>query len=300
MGGFEGGDEGGFWDIDPLPGLIQKQNKNRTNEKSRKKPSIEINDASQSIKAHAKLTIFLKVRGDDNGHPNLLSRVIRLEELYDTISFVPCKCDTFTIEGCDDIPLESNSIYKAYKALYKYTNDPDIEEFFEEHKVIVNKRITSSVGLGGSASNAAAFIYLLKEVCNLILSRDELINIGNTIASDLAFFIYNYPSANVSGSGEIIEPFEEETLNVELYTSEIQCDEMLLYQTFKKDLFNNISLSLFEGWETLDSKSIIERMADPVTINDYYAAALIAYPELHKMAKEGWFFSGSTFFKPLN
>ncbi|HIP20691.1 MAG TPA: 4-(cytidine 5'-diphospho)-2-C-methyl-D-erythritol kinase, partial [Sulfurimonas sp.] len=34
-------------------------------------------------------------------------------------------------------------------------------------------------------------------------------------------------------------------------------------------------------------------------LNDLYAAARIAYPELNDVAKEGWFFSGSgsTFFK---
>ena len=55
---------------------------------------------------------------------------MRVEELYDTISFVPCKCETFTIEGCNDIPLESNSIYKAYQALIDFTDDLDILDFF--------------------------------------------------------------------------------------------------------------------------------------------------------------------------
>ncbi len=291
MGGFEGGDEAGFWDIDILP---------KTKVINAGKPSIEKNGSVYSIKAHAKVSIFLKITGDKDGCLTQRSRVIRVEELYDTISFVPCQCKGFTIEGCDDIPIESNTIYKAYQALKTFTADTDIEDFFHEHKVVVTKRIASHTGLGGSSSDAAAFMHLLKEVCNLILSSDELAKIGSTIGPDVAFFICNYPSANVSGFGEIVEPFEEETLNLELYTPNIEYDKRLVYKTFKENLFDNISLSSVKGWEELDSTSIIERISDPVILNDLYAASLLAYPELEKEEREGWFFSGSTFFRLLH
>ena len=301
MGGFEGGDEGGFWDIDAISSLIDKQNENKSKNANREKPYVETSDSGYSIKAHAKVNIFLKITGDKDGQYTLLSRVLRVEELYDTISFVVCKCESFTIEGCDNIPLESNTIYKAYQALNDFTADSDIEDFFCEHKVVVTKRIPSQSGLGGSSSNAAAFMHLLKEVCNLILSTSELVKIGNTISSDVPFFIYNYPSANVSGFGEIVEPFEEEQLNLELYTPDIRCESTLVYKTFKQHLLGNISLSSFSSWEKLDSKSIIESISDPLILNDLYAASLLAYPNLKKEAKEGWFFSGSgpTFFKLL-
>ena len=299
MGGFEGGDEGGFWDIDILPSLIEKQNKSKTT--NREKPYIETSDSGYSIKAHAKINIFLKITGQKDGQNSLLSRIVRVEDLYDTISFVPCECEGFTIEGCDDIPLESNTIYKAYEALNDFTTDSDVEDFFYEHKVVVTKRIPSKAGLGGGSSDAAAFMRLVKEVCNLILSNDELAKIGSTIGADLPFFIYNYPSANVSGFGEIVEPFEEEALKLELYTPDIGCNTTLVYKTFKQELLAEISLSSFTGWEKLDTKSIIERISDPLILNDLYAAALIAYPDLRKESKEDWFFSGSgsTFFKLL-
>ena len=164
MGGFAGGDEGGYWDEESTSVYIDK-----AESKNRKKFYIETSDSSYSIKAHAK--------GE--------------EKLYDTISFVACDCETFTIEGCTDIPLESNTIYRAYKALDKYMIDSDISDFFSEYKVVVRKRIPLSSGLGGAASDAAAFICLIKEVCNLMLSSDELIEIGKSIDSDIAFFIEN-------------------------------------------------------------------------------------------------------------
>jgi len=170
------------------------------------------------IKAHAKVNIFLKITGYKDGYHTLLSRFMRVDDLYDNIKFVPCMCETFTIEGCKGVPLESNTIYKAYKALNDYTGDLDILNFFYKHKVVVTKRIPSQAGLGGGSSDAAAFMRLVKEVCNLMLSTEELARIGGTIGADVPFFIYNYPSANVSGFGEIVEPFYEEPLQLDLFT----------------------------------------------------------------------------------
>lgn len=249
-----------------------------------------------SIKAHAKVNIFLKITGHKDGLHTILSRFTIVDNLYDTIQFIPHKCNIFTIEGCDGISLESNTIYKAFKALSKQA---PISDFFKEHKVVVTKRIPSQAGLGGGSSDAAAFMRLAKEVCNLKLSTEELSKIASTIGADLPFFIYDYPSANVSGFGEIIEPFYEKPLKIRLYTPNIGCETTVVYKTFKKYLLDNIDTSTFKGWENLDSRTILKNISNPATLNDLYTAALIAYPELKKISKDGWFFSGSgsTFFK---
>ncbi len=301
MGGFAGGDEAGYWDIDTLPSSMDKHNDNQSKHTNKVKSDITVTDSIYSIRAHAKVNIFLKITGHKDGYHTLLSRFVRVEELYDIISFVPSHCETFIIEGCDNIPLESNSIYKAYKALNDYTADSDIIDFFDAHKVVVTKRIPSSAGLGGSSSDAAAFMRLLKAACNLVLSTEELSKVGSSIGIDVPFFIYNYPSANVSGFGEVVQPFEEERLDLELYMPEIGCDTTVVYKTFQNHFLADISLSSFEGWDQLDSRSIIERISDPVMLNDLYAASLLAYPDLKDKADEGWLFSGSgsTFFKLL-
>jgi len=255
-----------------------------------------------SIKAHAKVNIFLKITGHKDGYHTLLSRFMRVDDLYDTIKFVPCLCETFTIEGCESVPLESNTIYKAYKALNDYTGDLDILNFFYKHKVVVTKRIPSQAGLGGGSSDAAAFMRLVKETCNLMLSTKELAKIGSTIGADLPFFIYNYSSANVSGFGEIVEPFDEDPLPLELFTPNISCDTSVVYKTFKKYFFKDITLCSFLGWDKLESKTILNMIVDPIILNDLYAAARLAYPKLKNVEKEGWFFSGSgsTFFRVID
>ncbi len=204
MGGFAGGDEAGYWDEDTT-----YTSKNNKSSNKKENSYIQRCESGYSIKAHAKVNIFLKITAYQDDHCTLLSRVVRIEDIYDTISFIPCTCRTFTIDGCDNIPLESNSIYKAYRALIDSTLDSDVEEFFESHKVVVTKRISQNSGLGGSSSDAAAFILLVKEVCNLILNTDELAKIGSSIGTYVPFFIYNYPSANVSGSGSSFSGWEK-------------------------------------------------------------------------------------------
>lgn len=298
MGGFEAEGEGGYWENDQVAKWME-QNDTKSKNASKLDSHIEYNDGIYSIKAHAKVNIFLKITGHKEGYHTLLSRFVRVEELYDTIAFVPCECETFTIEGCDGVALESNTIYKAYKALNAHTGDLDILNFFYTHKVVVTKRIPSQAGLGGGSSDAAAFMRLVKEVCNLMLSTEELARVGSTIGADLPFFIYNYPSANVSGFGEVVEEFKEAPLALELYTPDIGCDTTVVYKTFKAHLLDDITLCSFLGWDRLDSRTILEMIADPVILNDLYAASLIAYPVLKDVSKEGWFFSGSgsTFFK---
>ena len=298
MGGFESDGEGGYWESDQISRLMTK-NGTKHIKAPRSNSDIEKHNSVYSIKAHAKVNIFLKITGHVDGYHTLLSRFIRVEDLYDTIAFVPCKCESFTIEGCEGVPLKSNTIYKAYKALNEHTGDLDILNFFYEHKVVVTKRIPSQAGLGGGSSDAAAFMRLVKEVCNLIIGTDELAKIGSTVGADLPFFIYNYPAANVSGFGEVVEAYDESPLNLELYTPNIGCDTTTVYKTFKAHLLDKITLTSFIGWDKIDSKTLLEKINDPVLLNDLYAASLIAYPELKDIARDGWFFSGSgsTFFK---
>jgi len=245
-----------------------------------------------TIKAHAKINTFLKITGHKNGYHTLLSRFIKVPHLYDTISFVPQKCDKFTIEGCEDVPVESNTIYKVYKAINIET------DFFQNHKVVIEKRIPSGAGLGGGSSDAGAFMRLFNEVCKFGIDTSTLAKIGSTVGADIPFFVYNYDSANVSGFGEVVEEFKEEGFNIELYTPDIHCDTPLVYKTFRQNLFDNIEPKMFEGWKYLSTKDVLSKV-DAIEANDLYKASLIAYPQLKIVAKEGWYFSGSgsTFFR---
>ncbi len=245
-----------------------------------------------TIKAHAKINTFLKITGHQNGYHTLLSRFIKVPHLYDTISFVPQACQSFTIEGCGDVPVESNTIYKSFKAMKIET------DFFEHHKVVVEKKIPSGAGLGGGSSDAGAFMRLFNQVCDLGIDTPTLAKMGSTVGADIPFFVYDYDSANVSGFGEIVEPFEDETFEIELFSPDIHCDTPLVYKTFKRELFDEIEPTVFQNWDRLTTPEVLSKV-NAVEANDLYKASLIAYPELKDVAPDGWYFSGSgsTFFR---
>ncbi len=245
-----------------------------------------------TLKAYAKINTFLKITGHKNGYHTLLSRFIKVPHLYDIISFVPQKCEKFTIEGCGDVPTESNTIYKAFQAM-------NVErDFFKHHKVVVEKNIPSGAGLGGGSSDAAAFMRLFNEVCKLDIDTPTLAQIGSSVGADIPFFIYDYDAANVSGFGEVVKPFNEESFKIELFTPNIHCDTALVYKTFKRELFDKIEPTAFKGWEKLSSKEVLAKVS-AIEANDLYRASRIAYPKLKNIAPKDWYFSGSgsTFFK---
>ena len=251
-----------------------------------------------TIKAYAKINTFLKITGHKDSYHTLLSRFVKVPHLYDTISFVPARCNSFTIEGCDNVPIESNTIYKVYIAIKTHMNQCIINDFFKYHKVVIEKNIPSGAGLGGGSSDAGAFMRLFNEVCKLGIDTPTLAQIGSKVGADIPFFVYDYDSANVSGFGEIVKEFKEDAFEIELYTPDIHCDTPLVYKTFKRELFDDIEPTVFEGWERLSTKEVLSKV-DAIEANDLYRASLIAYPQLKAIAKEDWYFSGSgsTFFK---
>ena len=251
------------------------------------------------INAPAKVNIFLKITGHRDGYHTLLSRFMQVPDLYDTIRFVPCECERFTIEGCAGVSRESNTIYKAWSALNEATGDLDLLEFFYHHKVVVEKRIPSQAGLGGGSSDAAAFMRLARKVCDLKVTTERLVEIGSRIGADIPFFIHDCPSANVSGFGEIVEPFDEKPLPLEVNTPPVACDTAQVYRVFKERFLSKIDPLSFRGWDQIPSAELLEHIADPKHLNDLYPAALLACEQLEGYARPGWFFSGSgsSFFK---
>jgi 4-diphosphocytidyl-2-C-methyl-D-erythritol kinase len=88
-------------------------------------------------------------------------------------------------------------------------------------------------------------------------------------------------------------------LQLELFTPDIGCDTAEVYKTFNQYLLRNVDLTSFFGWDKMDSRTLLKLIQDPIVLNDLFPAAMAVCPELEKVKKEGWFFSGSgsTFFR---
>ncbi len=250
-------------------------------------------------KSHAKVNIFLKMLGTRGAYHELTSRFMRVDRLFDTLSFVKKeqKNKTFELVGDFGCAVEKNTIYKAYLALLKQSKNEKINNFFQDYKVIVDKHIPEFAGLGGGSSNAAAFLRLSNQILNLGHDTDTLAKLGTSIGADVPFFVYNYPSANVSGVGEIVNSFEEEALNIETFTPDILCDTAKVYQQYREKYLKNIDIKSAKALENESSKKLLETH-DAIFLNDLFAPALDIYPALKKHHDNNFFSgSGSTFFR---
>jgi len=252
------------------------------------------------IKAFAKVNIFLKITGSRGDYHTICSRFLRVDELYDTITFLKKRGSenlykNFTLE-CNVNLLGDNTISLAFELLARRFDI--VKKFFKNHKVILDKKIPHSAGLGGGSSDAAAFLNLCNEVCELNLNSYELTKIGEQIGADVPFFIYNYKVANVEGVGEIVTPFEESPPKLKLFTPNIQCDTATVYKTFRKEFFHIANKDAGAKWLETNSKTLLKEQ-EPKSLNDLFFAALKVYPKLKTFIKPDYFFSGSgsTFFK---
>ena len=248
-------------------------------------------------KSYAKVNIFLKIVGLRDNYHLIASRFVRVKNLFDTISFIKKDVDNFSIEGNFSCILEKNTVYKAYKELEKFD---EVKEFFKRNIIKIDKNIPEFAGLGGGSSNCATFLNMVNIACNLNLNKEELAKIGSNIGADVPFFVYEFDSANVSGIGEIVEEFKEESLNIEVITPKIACDTGKIYKNFREKFYKELNKDEVKELFVTNSKDILKKFSINEA-NDLYFSALDLNQDLKKFEKDNWFFSGSgsSFFKIL-
>lgn len=239
------------------------------------------------MKIFPKINVFLNVLPSNSNamHPIFSRFVLAKGDVYDEME-VRFGVSCFEILGNFDFPMQENLIFKAKEELKKAF--PLLANELENIRVEVQKKIPQGSGLGGGSANAGAFLLCVAKQFGI--SKEDLMKIAPKIGSDVSFFISEYPSANVSGVGEIIEEFFE-TNTYEIFTPPFCCQTKAVYEAFdvfatpllKSDFLKLSSLDL------LKHHSIEE-------LNDLYLPASKVYPELTGIAKElgdQWFFSGS-------
>ena len=254
-------------------------------------------------KAYAKVNIFLKITGTRGDYHEIISRFMRVDSLYDELSFVAKKSDEFKIIGKFSCTTEQNTIYKAYLSLLDFLNDSkkvSLENLMKKYALHVDKNIPAFAGLGGGSSDAATYLKMCNEVLHLGLSLSELASVGLHVGADVPFFVYGYDSANVGGIGEIVEEFEESLLNFEVYTPSIEISTPKVYGVYREFFFDPIEIDEVNKLKQMTSKEFIQIFSADEA-NDLFKPALKEYKKLKKHHKEGYYFSGSgsSFFRVI-
>lgn len=147
--------------------------------------------------APAKINWFLEVLGKrPDGYHELVTFMSQIS-IWDGFTFFHARDGELSLD-IDDPSLDSgdgNLVIKAAKALWNQCGrQPGV-------RIRLYKRIPREAGLGGGSSDAAATLAGLNRFWELGYSREQLVELGAQLGSDVPFFLGG-PSALCSGRGE--------------------------------------------------------------------------------------------------
>ena len=164
--------------------------------------------------APAKVNLSLKILGrrDDGFHdietlivPISLCDEIKIDK-DDAKEGIECRCDDASVpQGDDNLAVRAA---KTFVEAARVKSGVAIE---------LKKKIPHGAGLGGGSSDAATTLLALNELFKTNLPREALAKMGETIGSDVPFFIFQ-SVAICRGRGELVTPLKfHEPLSILLF-----------------------------------------------------------------------------------
>lgn len=155
---------------------------------------------TQTGRAAAKINLAIDVlRKRPDGYHDV-SMIMQSVALYDTITVRALKGDIRITSNTDKIPADKeNIVYKAAEYLKTKYNVK------EGALINIEKSIPVAAGLAGGSADAALTLKLLDKVWDLRLSRNEILEAGKKLGSDVPFCIQG-GTALAEGLGEKLTP----------------------------------------------------------------------------------------------
>jgi len=155
---------------------------------------------TQSGRAAAKINLAIDVlRKRPDGYHDV-SMIMQSVALYDTITVRTLKGEIRVTSNTDKIPTDNgNIVYKAAEYLkMKYNVKEGVH-------INIDKTIPIAAGLAGGSADAAMTLKLLNKAWNLRLSKNEILEAGKKLGSDVPFCIQG-GTAHAEGLGEKLTP----------------------------------------------------------------------------------------------
>jgi 4-diphosphocytidyl-2-C-methyl-D-erythritol kinase len=225
-----------------------------------------------SVKCAAKINLYLDVirRREDGFHD--IETLFQPVSLWDTIAISTCRRG-LELTGDDDAVAwnEENLCFRAASALLRRVG------YRGGVRIDVHKEIPAGAGLGGGSSDAAGTLVGLNELLALGLSKEELMDIGSGVGSDVPFFIGGKPAVG-RGRGELLEQVRGlQNGYVLIVKPDIFISSAWAYQNFKIVLTrgnnrNTLSM-LLEGLKSFPEAKL-------KTYNSFEKHIVEAFPEI--------------------
>ena len=210
--------------------------------------------------APAKINLSLKIlaRRDDGFHE--IETLIAPISLCDEIKIDKADAKEGIEFRCDDPSVaqgDNNLAVLAARAFFASTKiKPAIS-------IELKKKIPHGAGLGGGSSDAASVLLVLNKLFETNLPREALAKMGQTIGSDVPFFIFQ-SAATCRGRGELVTPLKfHEQLSILLFkpafavptkwaysrwqdSREIPCVSYAVQQFADQTFINDLERPVFE------------------------------------------------------
>lgn len=230
----------------------------------------------------AKINCFLYITGRrENGRHELVSLMARID-LYDELRLELIDRESISV-SCSHpaVPEDGSNLAAAAASLFYERLHPVGDK--GGVRIEIEKHIPVGAGLGGGSSNAAAVLEGLNDAFGSPFSKEELMEMGACIGSDVPFFLLGSP-ALATGDGTTLEK-----VDVDLPSRVIVFNPGIAVSTGR--VYKNVDLNL-----TKKRKIDIEHLLDidwkggRVDIFDYLGndlecPACTVYPDLEAAGK---------------
>jgi 4-diphosphocytidyl-2-C-methyl-D-erythritol kinase len=152
--------------------------------------------------APAKINLSLKILGRrDDGFHEIKTLIVPIS-LCDEIKIDKDDAKEGIEFRCDDASVPQRDDNLAVRAAKTFLEDAKLKSGVA---IELKKKIPHGAGLGGGSSDAATTLLALNELFKTNLPREALAKMGETIGSDVPFFIFQ-SAAICRGRGELVTP----------------------------------------------------------------------------------------------
>jgi 4-diphosphocytidyl-2-C-methyl-D-erythritol kinase len=154
------------------------------------------------LKAYAKINLSLDIVGKREDGYHLLRMIMQNIELYDLININRSKNGINISSNKPYIPTDERNL--AYKAAKLFINTFNIQGGAD---INIKKNIPVAAGLAGGSTDAAAVLKGMRDIYEINVSDEELMEMGLKIGADVPYCILG-GTALCEGIGEKITPLK--------------------------------------------------------------------------------------------
>ena len=230
-----------------------------------------LNGKTFTCKAYAKINLFLNVFNKTKDNLHNLKSLVCFIDLYDEIIISESNKFSIIVKGPfkNFVKKRENIIEKTFIIFSKFTG------LKTNYKILLNKKIPVSAGLGGGSADAAAVLQGLNLLNKKKIKKKDLFKLAMKIGSDVPACLYN-KNVFFSGYGQILSKAPKiPPVSVLLINPYKELSTKKVFDIYKKKKLikkSNFVYKIFFSW-------ILEQN------NDLQKYAEKFIPEIKKMIK---------------